>query len=138
MTGATPTPVKVEDNGAARLAELTVKVPVAAVRSVGRNVTLIAQVLLPANEAHVYWNGVISRDLVNTPLPGAMAGILGDLSPQGDDLEAYLRFDQQYYLPDDLLATVDPCDVDPKSLTIAGTSITWMTTAGVAGSVPIS
>jgi asparagine synthase (glutamine-hydrolysing) len=63
--------------------------------------------LLPANEAHVYWNGVTSRDLVNMPLPGAMAGVLRDLSPQGDDLEAYLRFDQQYYLPDDLLAKVD-------------------------------
>jgi len=63
--------------------------------------------LMPANEAHVYWNGVNSRALVDMPLPNAMAGILRELSPEGDNLEAYLRFDQQYYLPDDLLAKVD-------------------------------
>ncbi|HEX3743675.1 MAG TPA: asparagine synthase (glutamine-hydrolyzing) [Bryobacteraceae bacterium] len=62
---------------------------------------------LPANRAHVFWNGVISRDLVDRPLPDALNGILSELSPQGDSLEAYLRFDQQYYLPDDLLAKVD-------------------------------
>jgi len=67
--------------------------------------------LMPANQAHVYWNGAFTEAekaaLVDIPLPGAMAGVLRDLSPQGDDLEAYLRFDQQYYLPDDLLAKVD-------------------------------
>ena len=63
--------------------------------------------LLPANEAHVYWNGVTSRSLVDLPLPNALAGVLRDLSPAGDELETYLRFDQQYYLPDDLLAKVD-------------------------------
>jgi asparagine synthase (glutamine-hydrolysing) len=63
--------------------------------------------LKPANEAHVFWNGVTSRSLVDIPLPPALDGILRDLRPDGDDLEAYLRFDQQYYLPDDLLAKVD-------------------------------
>jgi len=63
--------------------------------------------LLPANRAHVYWNGVISRGLVDLPLPNALDGILRDLSRAGDELEEYLRFDQQYYLPDDLLAKVD-------------------------------
>ena len=67
--------------------------------------------LMPAGQAHVYWNGSFAEaekaGLVDIPLPGAMAGILRDLSPEGDNLEAYLRFDQQYYLPDDLLAKVD-------------------------------
>jgi asparagine synthase (glutamine-hydrolysing) len=63
--------------------------------------------LLPANRAHVYWNGVISRSVAGVPLPRALDGILRGLSPEGDNLEAYLRFDQQYYLPDDLLAKVD-------------------------------
>ncbi len=67
--------------------------------------------LMPADRAHVYWNGAFAEQekagFVNLPLPGAMAGILKDLSPRGDELEAYLRFDQQYYLPDDLLAKVD-------------------------------
>jgi len=63
--------------------------------------------LLPANRAHVFWNGVTSRGLAQAKLPPALDGILRDLSPEGDNLEAYLRFDQQYYLPDDLLAKVD-------------------------------
>ena len=67
--------------------------------------------LLPANRAHIYWNGAFSdaekRDLVAEPLPPALDGILRDLSPNGDDLDAYLRFDQRYYLPDDILAKVD-------------------------------
>jgi asparagine synthase (glutamine-hydrolysing) len=63
--------------------------------------------LLPANRAHVYWNGVTSRSVAGVSLPPALDGILRELSPEGDELEAYLRFDQQYYLPDDLLAKVD-------------------------------
>jgi len=41
------------------------------------------------------------------PLPAALADMLRDLSPQGDGLDAYLRFDQRWYLPDDILAKVD-------------------------------
>jgi len=67
----------------------------------------LAGCLKPANEAHVFWNGVGSHAVLSEPLPDAMSGILRDLSPEGNDLEAYLRFDQQYYLPDDLLAKVD-------------------------------
>jgi asparagine synthase (glutamine-hydrolysing) len=67
--------------------------------------------LMPANFAHVYWNGTFSEQekgsLVRTGLPGAMGGILADLSPNGDDVNPYLRFDQRYYLPDDILAKVD-------------------------------
>jgi asparagine synthase (glutamine-hydrolysing) len=67
--------------------------------------------LMPANRAHIYWNGAFTeaekRDLVDFPLPPALDGILRDLSAEGDDLDAYLRFDQRYYLPDDILAKVD-------------------------------
>jgi len=67
--------------------------------------------LMPAGRAHVYWNGAFSDEekaaLVNMPLPGALAEMLRELSPQGDDLETYLRFDQRWYLPDDILAKVD-------------------------------
>jgi len=67
--------------------------------------------LMPAGRAHVYWNGTFSDEekaaLVNMPLPAALADMLRDLSPQGDGLDAYLRFDQRWYLPDDILAKVD-------------------------------
>jgi asparagine synthase (glutamine-hydrolysing) len=67
--------------------------------------------LMPAGRAHVYWNGAFSDEekaaLVNQPLPAALAGMLSGLSPQGDDLDTYLRFDQRWYLPDDILAKVD-------------------------------
>jgi asparagine synthase (glutamine-hydrolysing) len=67
--------------------------------------------LMPAGRAHVYWNGTFSDEekaaLVNVPLPGALAEMLRELSPEGDSLETYLRFDQRWYLPDDILAKVD-------------------------------
>ncbi len=67
--------------------------------------------LMPAGRAHVYWNGTFSDEekaaLAGIPLPGALAGMLRELSPQGDDVNAYLRFDQRWYLPDDILAKVD-------------------------------
>ncbi len=67
--------------------------------------------LMPAGRAHVHWNGTFSDSekaaLVPTPLPEALADLLRGLSPTGDSLSAYLRFDQQWYLPDDILAKVD-------------------------------
>lgn len=67
--------------------------------------------LMPAGRAHVYWNGAFSDEekaaLVNMPLPGALAEMLKELSPEGDGLDAFLRFDQRWYLPDDILAKVD-------------------------------
>ncbi len=67
--------------------------------------------LMPAGRAHVYWNGTFSdaekSTLVNMPLPAALAEMLRELSPGGDGLDAYLRFDQRWYLPDDILAKVD-------------------------------
>jgi len=61
--------------------------------------------------AHVYWNGTFSeaekRALACAPNPGALAAILDELSDAGQDLQAYLWFDQRYYLPDDILMKVD-------------------------------
>jgi asparagine synthase (glutamine-hydrolysing) len=66
---------------------------------------------LDAARAHVYWNGTFSdaekRALVSSPSPGALAAILEDLTRAGDDLPAYLWFDQRTYLPDDILMKVD-------------------------------
>jgi asparagine synthase (glutamine-hydrolysing) len=61
--------------------------------------------------AHVYWNGTFSeaekRALVSARNPGALAAILDELSAAGEDLKAYLWFDQRYYLADDILMKVD-------------------------------
>ena len=61
--------------------------------------------------AHVYWNGTFGRrekrDLIRPPLPGAFDAILAELTAAGDDLAAYLWFDQKYFLPDDILGKVD-------------------------------
>jgi asparagine synthase (glutamine-hydrolysing) len=62
-------------------------------------------------QAHVFWNGTFSPDeksrLASLGLPGALSGILEGLAERGDNLSAYLWFDQKYYLPDDILAKVD-------------------------------
>ena len=61
--------------------------------------------------AHVYWNGTFSdaekRGLVRAPLPPALDDKLREVAAAGDDLAAYLWFDQQCYLPDDILTKVD-------------------------------
>ncbi len=71
--------------------------------------------LMPAERAHVYWNGTFSdaekQSLMSTQLPGALHEILGELramlSENRDGLGAYLWFDQKYYLPDDILVKSD-------------------------------
>ncbi|HTR47844.1 MAG TPA: asparagine synthase (glutamine-hydrolyzing) [Verrucomicrobiae bacterium] len=70
--------------------------------------------LLPPEQAHVYWNGTFSptqkAPLVRAALPDAFGGILGELRDRlrgADDLNAYLWFDQKYYLTDDILMKVD-------------------------------
>ncbi len=66
---------------------------------------------MPAERAHVFWNGTFSdlekHGLAERPLPNALNSILGELSQAGDNLPAYLWFDQKYFLPDDILAKVD-------------------------------
>jgi asparagine synthase (glutamine-hydrolysing) len=70
--------------------------------------------LMPADEAHVYWNGTFSgaekQTLALMRLPSALDGMLGELralSSTEDNLAPYLWFDQKYYLPDDILTKVD-------------------------------
>jgi asparagine synthase (glutamine-hydrolysing) len=70
--------------------------------------------LLPADEAHTYWNGTFSAaQQAEFVLPGNRASVKSlfdsDL-PAGDEhgsLNRYLAFDQRYYLPDDILQKVD-------------------------------
>jgi asparagine synthase (glutamine-hydrolysing) len=66
---------------------------------------------MPPERAHVYWNGTFSdagrQALLRTSSPGALDRILADLNRAGDDLAAWLWFDQRYYLPDDILMKVD-------------------------------
>ena len=76
---------------------------------------LLAGSLMSAERGHVYWNGTFSevekRRLVPDRLPAALHDILGSLGGQlgknGNDLNAYLWFDQKYYLPDDILIKSD-------------------------------
>jgi len=64
-----------------------------------------------AGARHVYWNGTFSdsekRSLVQPELPSALDSILAPLAAAGDNLSAYLWFDQKYYLPGDILTKVD-------------------------------
>ena len=66
---------------------------------------------MPPERAHVYWNGTFSeaekRALVDGPGSGALDAVLKPLRDAGDNLAAYLWFDQGCYLPDDLLVKVD-------------------------------
>jgi asparagine synthase (glutamine-hydrolysing) len=71
--------------------------------------------LLPAERAHVFWNGTFSAgekaSLLSQACPGALDRVLLDLrtaiATEPDDLAPYLWFDQKYFLPDDILTKVD-------------------------------
>jgi asparagine synthase (glutamine-hydrolysing) len=69
--------------------------------------------LMPPERAHVYWNGTFSEaekaTLLQIPLPGALTDVLARLraSLPGDGIAPFLEFDQQYYLPDDILVKSD-------------------------------
>jgi asparagine synthase (glutamine-hydrolysing) len=68
-------------------------------------------VRMTPERAHVYWNGTFSdaekRQLLQWPLPDALNTTLHHLAAAGDNLAAYLWFDQKYFLPDDILTKVD-------------------------------
>ena len=69
--------------------------------------------LMPPEQAHVYWNGTFSEAekalLVRDPLPGTFRRMLGGLNADlpGDGVAPFLEFDQEYYLPDDILVKSD-------------------------------
>jgi asparagine synthase (glutamine-hydrolysing) len=64
--------------------------------------------LMRPARAHVAWNGTFTesekRRLVQSGLPDALGGMLKDFQ---DNPNGWLRFDQKYYLADDILAKVD-------------------------------
>ncbi len=69
--------------------------------------------LMRPERAHLYWNGTFSEAekdaLLRTSLPQALTGVLRTLrsSLPGDGIAPYLVFDQEYYLPDDILVKSD-------------------------------
>ena len=70
--------------------------------------------LLPADEAHTYWNGTFSAaqqaEFVLQGNRGSVKRLFDSDLPAGDEhgsLNRYLAFDQRYYLPDDILQKVD-------------------------------
>jgi len=70
--------------------------------------------LLPAEQAHLFWNGAFSESekkaffLEATPQPvGDLLAHLPPASQFSGYLDRYLWFDQRYYLPDDILYKVD-------------------------------
>jgi len=66
---------------------------------------------MPAARAHVHWSGTFDdverRALVQPTLPAALDSVLRELAEAGDNLPAYLWFDQKYFLPDNILTKVD-------------------------------
>ncbi len=71
---------------------------------------LAGSLLTPAR-GHMYWNGTFSdtekQSLLKMQLPGTFDRMAGELSRAGDQLNAYLWFDQKFFLPDDILMKVD-------------------------------
>lgn len=70
--------------------------------------------LLPADEAHFYWNGTFSREEKKSLLgsieahsPGELCDRLPAIPSRSDVVNRYLYVDQQYYLPDDILYKCD-------------------------------
>jgi asparagine synthase (glutamine-hydrolysing) len=70
--------------------------------------------LLPADEAHAYWNGTFSnaqrKDLLRKNHGASVPNLFGRDLPAADSrgsLNRYLAFDQRYYLADDILQKVD-------------------------------
>lgn len=69
--------------------------------------------LMSPERAHVYWNGTFSdaekTALLRVPIPNALNDVLARLRSRnpGDGVAPFLEFDQQYYLPDDILVKSD-------------------------------
>ncbi|MGA7854584.1 MAG: asparagine synthase (glutamine-hydrolyzing) [Candidatus Acidiferrales bacterium] len=71
--------------------------------------------LMPAERAHTFWNGTFSEAqkaaMLKVCLPGAFDQHLAQLEKmpvsKENTLERFLRFDQRFYLPDDILVKTD-------------------------------
>jgi len=70
--------------------------------------------LLPADRAHIHWNGTFCEDekrqMLRIPLPDALDGLLKaivELPAPKDAMTPYLWFDQKYFLADDILVKSD-------------------------------
>jgi len=65
---------------------------------------------MPPDDAHVFWAGTFSEDekqrLFLKSERHALTGLFDRLE-SGPELARHLRFDRQYYLPDDILCKVD-------------------------------
>src|SRR5579859_6266408 len=70
--------------------------------------------LLPTDEAHSFWNGSLSekqkralwKEAGSAPLRKLFDGF-DEILGHTNGLNRHLLFDQQYYLPDNILAKVD-------------------------------
>jgi asparagine synthase (glutamine-hydrolysing) len=66
--------------------------------------------LLPPDDGHIFWNGTFSEqekaDIFPPADPAPMSKILAQMPP-ASGVNRYLLFDQQYYLPDDILVKSD-------------------------------
>ena len=72
----------------------------------------IAGSLLDADEAHFFWNGTFSPEQRKQIRPGGNGNGLRELATslgleRVGQIERYLRIDQRYYLPDDILYKTD-------------------------------
>jgi asparagine synthase (glutamine-hydrolysing) len=74
----------------------------------------LAGALLPADEAHFYWNGTFSLEEQkllggnhSRRAPSALCAALNNVPPASDPINRYLFVDQHYYLPDDILYKCD-------------------------------
>lgn len=75
---------------------------------------LFAGSLMPEDEAHVYWNGTFSHSERSAFFPGTDEKPLLDLfrnsrsgTESSNSLAPFFKFDQNYYLTDDILCKVD-------------------------------
>ncbi len=76
---------------------------------------LVEGCLLPAGRAHAFWNGSFTETqkyaMLRAYLPGAfdehLSQLANPIDSKGSNLEQFLRFDQRFYLPDDILVKTD-------------------------------